>query len=414
MKNEILAVHAKQIYTSAIQACLPDEAVKKALRNLPIVKGRLLLIAIGKAAWKMADTASKMLGDRIDRGIVITKYQHSEGTISNLEIYEAGHPVPDESTLCATERALTMTQGLSADDMVLFLVSGGGSALFESVDCTLSKLSDLTSQLLASGASIEEINTVRKHISNVKGGRFAAHCAPAHVFTVMLSDVLGDRLDVIASGPSVADLSTVSDTAAIVRKYGLSLSADVLSLLERETPKSVENASYFISGSVRELCIHAAKCAEALGYQTQILTDCLSCEAADAGRFLASIANTHRDSSVPLAFVAGGETVVHLRGNGKGGRNQELALAAAEGIAGLQGCCVFSVGSDGTDGPTDAAGGYVDGDTLRALKEKGIELAAMLANNDAYHALQATDGLIVTGPTGTNVNDIAVLLIQGK
>lgn len=414
MKNEMLAVHAKQIYTSAIQACLPDEAVKKALQNLPTVKGRLLLVAIGKAAWKMADAASRVLGDRIDRGIVITKYQHSEGAISNFEIYEAGHPVPDESTLRATERALAMTQGLRAEDMVLFLVSGGGSSLFESVDCTLSELSDLTSQLLASGASIEEINTVRKHISNVKGGRFAAHCAPAHVFTVMLSDVLGDRLDVIASGPSVADSSTVTDTAAIVRKYGLRLSADVLSLLERETPKSVENASYFISGSVRELCVHAAKCAEKLGYETQILTDCLSCEAADAGRFLASIAYTHRDSTLPLAFVVGGETVVHLRGNGKGGRNQELALAAAEGIAGLQGCCVFSVGSDGTDGPTDAAGGYVDGDTLRVLREKGMELVEMLANNDAYHALLATNGLIMTGPTGTNVNDIAVLLIQGK
>ena len=186
MKNEMLAVHAKQIYTSAIQACLPDEAVKKALQNLPTVKGRLLLVAIGKAAWKMADAASRVLGDRIDRGIVITKYQHSEGAISNFEIYEAGHPVPDESTLRATERALAMTQGLRVEDMILFLVSGGGSSLFESVDCTLSELSDLTSQLLASGASIEEINTVRKHISNVKGGRFAAHCAPAHVFTVML------------------------------------------------------------------------------------------------------------------------------------------------------------------------------------------------------------------------------------
>jgi len=412
MRNELLSRHAKQIYTAAIRACLPDAAVTKALQALPKIKGRLLLVSIGKAAWKMANAAVSILGDWINGGIVVTKYQHSEGAIANLEIYEAGHPVPDENTLRATERVLMMTEGLCADDLVLFLVSGGGSALFESVDCTLDELRDMTAQLLASGASIEEMNAVRKHISNVKGGRFAAHCAPAHVFTVMLSDVVGDRLDVIASGPSVADASTVADTTAIIRKYGLRLSSQMLRLLERETPKLVENASYFISGSVRELCRYAAEEAKRLGYRTEILTDCLSCEAAEAGRFLSAIAQSHRKTGHPIAFIAGGETVVHLRGNGKGGRNQELALAAAEGIDGMQSCCIFSVGSDGTDGPTDAAGGYVDGSTVQTLRAKGMDLSAMLANNDAYHALEAIDGLIVTGPTGTNVNDVAVVLIR--
>ncbi|MBQ8310702.1 MAG: glycerate kinase [Clostridia bacterium] len=414
MRNSILGTHAEQIYSAAIRACLPDEAVAKALKSLPLVRGRLLLVAIGKAAWKMANAATNLLGDRINGGIVITKYAHSEMNLPGIEFFEAGHPVPDENTLRATTRVLRLTEHLTADDLVLFLVSGGGSALFESVDCSLAELSELTAQLLSSGASIEEINTVRKHLSNVKGGRFAAHCAPAHVFTVMLSDVLGDRIDVIASGPSVADASTVADTAAIVRKYGLHLSAQMSRLLERETPKLVENASYFVSGSVRELCRYAAEEAERLGYHTTVLTDCLSCEAAEAGRFLSAIAQTHRDSARTIAFVAGGETVVHLKGNGKGGRNQELVLAAAEGIAGLQNCCIFSVGSDGTDGPTDAAGGYADGDTISLLREKGIEVSQMLANNDAYRALAASDGLIVTGPTGTNVNDLAVLLIHSK
>ena len=414
MEKTDFRAHADRILNAAIGACLPDEAVKKALEQLPQVAGRILLVAIGKAAWRMAAAAQQVLGERLDGGIVITKYKHSEGDLQGLEICEAGHPVPDENTLRATERALELTRGLSADDLVLFLVSGGGSALFESVDCPLSALGDLTAQLLASGASIEEINTVRKHLSNVKGGKFAAHCAPARVFAVLLSDVLGDRADVIASGPSVADASTVEQTLAIVQKYGLRVSEQVRGLLERETPKRVENATYFIGGSVRELCLSAVREAEKLGYRTTLLTDCLSCEASEAGRFLASIAVSHRDSADALAFVAGGETVVHLRGKGLGGRNQELALAASVGIEGISSVAVFSVGSDGTDGPTDAAGGFVDGDTVRLLREREISAFDMLADNDAYHALEASGGLIVTGPTGTNVNDVAVVLIRSR
>ena len=404
----------QQIYTTAIERCMPREAVRRALSELPEAHGKLITVAIGKAAFEMAREAALTLGERIDHGIVITKYKHAKGEIPSFEIFEAGHPVPDEATLRATERALEITSNLSPDDTVLFLVSGGGSALFESVDCPLEDLQRITSELLSRGASIEEINTVRKHLSNVKGGRFAEHCAPAQVFGVVLSDVLGDRLDTIASGPSVADTSTAKKALDTVLRYGLTVSSEMRTLLSRETPKQIDNATHFIGGSVKELCRAARDAAEALGYRTVILTDGLNCEAREAGKMLASIAKTHIDSPTPLAFIAGGETVVHLRGDGLGGRNQELALAAALEIEGLDGVAVFSVGSDGTDGPTDAAGGYADGATAKRIRDKGICPASALERNDSYHALAAAGDLIVTSPTGTNVNDVAAVLIKGK
>ncbi len=409
-----LKKHAQRIYSTAIKRCMPQEAVMRALEQLPPSTGRTVAVAIGKAAYEMAKTAHEVLGERIDSGIVITKYGHAKGEIPAFRIFEAGHPVPDENTLCATKEALALTQGLSERDTVLFLVSGGGSALFEALDLPLEELRSITSQLLGGGASIDEINTVRKHLSNVKGGRFAAHCAPAHVFSVILSDVLGDRLDTIASGPSAADASTVEETAKIVARYGLRLSPKAEELLLRETPKKIDNATYFIGGSVRELSRAAMETAEALGYRATLLTDALDCEAFEAGKMLADLAKKHYDSPTPLAFVAGGETVVRLRGDGLGGRNQETALAAALEIEGMDGVCVFSVGSDGTDGPTDAAGGYADGGTCARMRKGGIDPSLALLRNDSYHALQAAGDLIVTGPTGTNVNDVAVVLIEGK
>ena len=230
------------------------------------------------------------------------------------------------------------------------------------------------------------------------------------MFSIVLSDILGDPLDMIASGPAVPDTSTCAEALAIAEKYQLKLSAEARHLLTQETPKTLDNVTTQITGSVRELCAAAETECRALGYEPMILTDQLCCEAREAGSFLASILRTYAGSKKPLAFLAGGETVVHLTGKGLGGRNQELALAAAPGIAGLD-ACVFSVGSDGTDGPTDAAGGYVDGASAAALKEKGLDVFEVLQNNDAYHALQAIDALIVTGPTGTNVNDVAVALL---
>ena len=258
-----------------------------------------------------------------------------------------------------------------------------------------------------------EINTIRKRLSAVKGGRFALACEPARVFSIVLSDILGDPLDMIASGPACPDSSTCAQARAIAEKYNLQMSPDARACLDRETPKTLDNVETRITGSVRQLCAAAAGACRDLGYEPVLLTDRLCCQAREAGSFLASVLATHAEDGRRLAFLAGGETVVHLTGTGKGGRNQELALAAAPGLAGLRGAAVFSVGSDGTDGPTDAAGGYVDSETHAALRAKGLDEYAVLQNNDAYHALQAVDGLIVTGPTGTNVNDVEVALLEG-
>ena len=306
-----------------------------------------------------------------------------------------------------------LVQGLTAGDTVLFLLSGGGSALFEQPLVSGAELQEITSQLLASGADIVEMNTIRKRLSGVKGGRFAQRCAPAQVFSIVLSDILGDPLDMIASGPAVPDTSTCAQALAVAEKYHLALSAQARALLAQETPKTLDNVTTRITGSVRELCRAAASACRNLGYEPVLLTDQLCCEAREAGSFLGSIVRTQAGQGKKLAYIAGGETIVHLTGKGLGGRNQELALAAAPAIAGLN-AAVFSVGSDGTDGPTDAAGGYVDGDTLAALEAGGWSGYVALQNNDSYHALKAVDGLIITGATGTNVNDVAVTLIGEK
>jgi len=312
-----------------------------------------------------------------------------------------------------TEEALALTDGLTAEDTVLFLLSGGGSALFESPLIPAEELAQLTSALLACGADIVEMNTIRKRLSAVKGGRFAQLCAPAQVYSIVLSDILGDPLDMIASGPAYPDRSTCAQARAIAEKYQLPLSDQARALLDQETPKELDNVETVITGSVRELCSAAAAVCQRLGYETHILTDQLCCQAREAGSFLASIARTHGQEGRSLAFLAGGETVVLLTGKGLGGRNQELALSAAEGISGMENALIFSLGSDGTDGPTDAAGGIVDGQTQGRLAQAGLTIHQVLADNDAYHALEKVDGLIRTGPTGTNVNDVAVVLLKG-
>lgn len=402
--------HAEQIIQQALAAAIPDEAVRKALNEANFSDGKVVLIAAGKAAWQMAHAACQQIGERIDSGVVITKYKHSKGSLSNLQIFEAGHPVPDENSYKATQAAIDAVSGLTEKDTVLFLLSGGGSALFEKPLIPADDLNRLTKELLACAADIVEINTLRKRFSAVKGGRFGQLCAPAKVFTVVLSDVLGDRLDMIASGPACADSSTKEEAQRIAEKYALTLTDEMRQLLSIETPKELSNVETHITGSVRQLCLTAERVCKELGYETAILTDRLSCTARDAGSFLGSIARYHGNSGKKRAFIAGGETVVHLSGNGLGGRNQELALAAAEQIAGLN-ACVFSIGSDGTDGPTDAAGGYVDGESSALLRQQGIVISDVLQNNDSYHALQKCGGLLITGPTGTNVNDLSVLLI---
>lgn len=402
---------SRRIIEAAIHAAQPDTAVKKALANLPSYTGRLVLISIGKAAWQMAYAAHLELGSRISSGLVITKYGHAKGAIGSFSIHEAGHPVPDANSYAATQEAIRLVSGLSAEDLVLFLISGGGSALFESPLVSPEELEDVTGQMLACGASITEINTIRKHLSAVKGGKFAQLCAPTQIYSVILSDILGDPLDMIASGPAYPDSTAVEETLSIAAKYHLRLSETAQAYLRIDTPKSLSNVQSIITGSVRQLCDAAKKEAEAMGYTPIILTDCLCCEAREAGSFIGSMAHYYRKLGGRYAIIAGGETVVHLSGHGKGGRNQEMALAAAAQMAGLKDVLMFSVGSDGTDGPTDAAGGIVTGETYAVLLEKGISIDAVLRENDAYTALGQADGLIFTGPTGTNVNDLSCLLI---
>lgn len=409
--NDCLRKEAQQIIDASIAAVLPDEAVRRAMEQFPRSAGKTVLVAAGKAAWQMANAAVSCLGS-VDDGIVITKYAHVNGEIPGVSCYEAGHPVPDENGFRATEKALALVKKLTAEDRVLFLLSGGGSALFEQPLIPGEELQDITSQLLACGADILQINTIRKRLSGVKGGRFAQACAPAQVYAVVLSDVLGDPLDMIASGPACPDSTTCADAVAIAERYQLRLSEQTKQLLNQETPKHLDNVTTQITGSVRQLCAAAQRECEALGYKTVVLTDQLCCEAREAGSFLGTVLRTYAQSGENLAFLAGGETVVHLTGKGLGGRNQELALGAALSIQGLKNAAVFSVGSDGTDGPTDAAGGYVDGDTAAELKAKGLEVDRILADNDAYHGLKVVNGLIMTGPTGTNVNDVAVALIK--
>ena len=407
--NQLLRSHADEIVQKAIAAVQPDAAVRRALEGADF-PGRVVLVAAGKAAWQMAKAASDFLGDRIGDGVVVTKYGHVKGPIAHFACFEAGHPVPDENSFRGTQAALDLVADLTEKDTVLFLLSGGGSALFEKPLVSGEELQDITGQLLACGADIVEINTIRKRLSQVKGGRFAQICWPARVEAVVLSDILGDPLDMIASGPACPDSSTMEDALRIREKYRLKMSPEAEALLKIETPKTLDNVRSHINGSVRELCAAAAEACRGLGYEPVLLTDQLCCQAREAGSFLASVLRTHAGVGRKMAFLAGGETVVKLTGHGLGGRNQEIALAAAPGIAGMQ-AAVFSVGSDGTDGPTDAAGGYTDGDTLGELAARGLSVDAVLQDNDAYHALQATGGLIMTGPTGTNVNDVAVALL---
>ncbi len=408
-----LREQAQRVMDAALREALPGAAVRQALEKIELTKeGRVLLVAAGKAAFEMARAAHEALGSKISDGVVITKYGHVKGELSGLRCFEAGHPVPDDNSYRATAEALRLVSGLTEKDNVLFLLSGGGSALFENPLVSADEMADITKQLLACGADIVEINTLRKRLSAVKGGKFALCCAPAHVYAVVLSDIIGDPLDMIASGPAYPDSSTCEQAEEIAKRYGLKLSEKAWALLRTETPKALDNVDTFVTGSVKQLCKTAERVCREMGYEPIFLSASLSCEAREAGAFLAAIARDHQDAERPLAFIAGGETVVHLTGKGLGGRNQEIALAAAEGIASCKSTCIFSIGSDGTDGPTDAAGGYADEETRARLLAKDIDIRETLRNNDAYHALQAVDGLLFTGPTGTNVNDLTVLMIS--
>lgn len=409
---------AKKIISRSIQDILPDQAVEHALSGAAL-SGDIYVAAFGKAGWQMAYAAAKILKNRMKQGVVVTKYEHSKGEIPGFSVIEAGHPVPDENSVKGAQQIMELMEQAGEGDTVVLLLSGGGSALLEKPEkgLTLNDIQEVTTMLLECGAAIQEINVIRKRLSAVKGGKLAQICKKARIYQVVLSDIIDDNLEMIASGPAIADTSTYEDVLRIKEKYGLVFSEKIEAALRTETPDVIDHVDSVITGSVRELCRSVAQNAGELGYKPYILTTSLDCEAREAGTFLASIARSigsveQTSFSKPCAIIAGGETVVTLTGHGKGGRNQELALSAARGIDGLENTLVFSLGSDGTDGPTDAAGGIVDGSVMTQLRRRGIDCEKILKDHDSYHALKEINGLIVTGATGTNVNDVTVILCK--
>ncbi|MDO9578513.1 MAG: glycerate kinase [Candidatus Cloacimonadales bacterium] len=414
MENHLsrLRSDALEIATEAIQQMHPEILMKQALKDIKSTQ-KMILISIGKAAWTMAKAASNILGNSIQNGIVITKYQHSEGAIGNLKIREAGHPFPDENSLKATQEVLEMVQDLTENNTVLLLISGGASALFEQPlpGVGLQDIISITQKLMNSGADIYELNTVRKHLSTVKGGRFAQIISPAKIISFVLSDVIGDDLAVIASGPVYSDKSTSEDALQILEKYQINISEKIRNAILIETPKTLPEIETTIIGNVGDLCEKAVEISKRIGYKPIIIAKDMQCEAKLAAENLIDDFNKIRTTEKePFALILGGETVVKIHGTGKGGRNQEVALIASRLISGIENMAVLVIASDGTDGPTEAAGGLVDGTSWQRMQQVGIDPENAVQNNDSYHALQTVGDLVFTGPTGTNVNDLIIIL----
>jgi len=387
------------------------------------------VVGAGKAGATMTQGLEGVLEERLTGGVVTVKYGHL-APVSRVTIHEAAHPVPDEAGVRGAEALRRLAQQAGADDVIFCLLSGGGSALLPapSPGITLEEKQRVTGLFLECGASIDELNAMRKHISRLKGGQLARLVAPATLITLVLSDVVGDRLDVIASGPTVPDPTTYQDCLAIVQRYGLlaQLPASVRTHLQRgqagelpETPKATDPAftrsQTVIIGSNRIALQAAREAARARGYTTLILSSSVEGETRQIARMHAAIAREIRQSGEPVpppaCVIAGGETTVTIHGDGLGGRNQEFALAVALGIAGLDGVVMLSGGTDGTDGPTPAAGAFADGHTVARAQALGLAPDTCLRRNDAYHFFHALDDLLITGPTGTNVMDMHILLV---
>ncbi|NBJ91804.1 glycerate kinase [bacterium 1xD42-62] len=404
---------AYKIIKRTIADCMPDTAVQNALKDFKL-SGRVYVAAIGKAAWVMAKAAADFLGNRLEKGVIVTKYEHTKEMLDRFEIIEAGHPTPDENSILGAHKVIKLLEQAAGEDTVLFLLSGGGSALVEvpMEGLLLSDIQKMTKQLLFCGARITEINVIRKKLSAIKGGKLAGYIHGAKAYSIILSDIIGENEDMIASGLTYPDDSTVEDVRCLLEKYKLETDEKVERILLNSSPCKDVCVENHVVGSVKELCQAAAVHAKELGYEPYILTTSMECEAKEAGKWITS--KEHRKRSAPFAVIAGGETVVKVTGGGLGGRNQELALYAAKELAGQKDVLLFSIGSDGTDGPTDAAGGIVDGETVYKLKEIGVDVEEALRNHDSYHALQKVNGLVITGPTGTNVNDVTVLLCKNE
>ena len=432
---------ARGIFDAAVRAVDPAEAIRRHLtrdgERLTIGNERvdlgavrqIVVVGLGKAGAPMAAAVEEILGPRIARGVVVTKYGHVQPT-RVIRIHEAGHPVPDDAGMAGARAALDHVTGLGAEDLVLVLISGGGSALTPAPveGITLAEKQSLTKALLACGADIREMNTLRKHISRIKGGQLARAAAPARVFTLILSDIVGDPLDAIASGPTVPDPTTYADALGILDKYRIrnEIPVSIRTHLEAgaagripETPKPDDPLfgrvkSVMVASNIQALEAARAE-AQRAGFQAIILSSFIEGETREIARMHAALALEVRSSGhparPPVCLITGGETTVTLRGKGKGGRNQEFALATALDIAGLRDVVVLSAGTDGTDGPTDAAGALADGDTVSRALGLGLKPRAALDGNDAYPFFERLGDLVITGPTRTNVMDVRLILV---
>jgi glycerate 2-kinase len=435
---QALSKQALRIFRAALKAADPAEAVARHVRlrgDVLSVGGKryrleefhnIDIIGAGKASARMAAAIERLLGRRVRSGLINVKYGDAT-RLRHVEVNECGHPMPDGKGVAGAERIARIAREAGEHDLLICLISGGASALLPlpAQPITLAEKQETTRLLLHCGASIHEINCVRKHISLLKGGQLARLAWPATVVTLILSDVIGDDLDVIGSGPTVPDRSTYADARAILMKYRM-LDSVPRTIRERlagdepETPKpgdrifeKVQNA---IVGSNRQAVDRAAAQARQLGFHTTVLSTFIEGETRDVARVHAATAKeilaSGRPVKRPACVISGGETTVTIRGTGLGGRNQEFALAAAIDIAGLKNVAILSAGTDGSDGPTDAAGAIADGTTLARAKELGLNAVEFLANNDSYHFFERLGDLVKTGPTGTNVMDVRVLLVK--
>jgi glycerate 2-kinase len=439
--TEKMREHAMQIFQAGLQAVDPVEAIIRHVRlndNLFIIGerrfnlkdyDRILVVGAGKAVAPMAKAVEDLLGDRISAGVIVVKDEHGL-PLKKIKVCEASHPVPDERGVLGTEQILSLVEKAGERDLIICLISGGGSALLIAPvqGISLEDKQNTTKLLLACGATIHEFNTVRKHLSRAKGGRLAQMAYPATVASLILSDVVGDDLDVIASGPTVPDSGTFQDARKILKGYGIwdQLAPSVRSHIGKglagqieDTPKSdnpaFKRCSQVLVGTNLHALQAAGNKAEKLGYRSLILSSKVEGEAREVAKFYAAIAKEVLSSENPLkppvCALSGGETTVTLRGEGRGGRNQEFALASAIAIEGLDRVVVLSGGTDGTDGPTDAAGAIADGTTVARAREKKLDPGDFLQRNDSYTFFQQLQDLVMTGPTRTNVMDLYMFLV---
>jgi len=437
--TEQLRKAAGEIFQAALDAVNPRTAVHRHLRRdgeklladgevYDLRERRIYVVGAGKASGVMAAAVEEVLGDRISAGVVVVKDGHGL-PLQRIRIHEASHPVPDARGVQAKAAILALLEKTRPEDLVIVLISGGGSALLPApvAGTDLAEKQVVTRELIRCGATIEEINAVRKHCSRVKGGQLARAVQPASCLTLVLSDVIGDRLDVIASGPTAPDPTTYKDTLEVLRRYGLQdrIPASIRQYLESgakgevpETPKPgdicFEKARHLIVGNNFQALLAGRDRAASLGFHTLLLTAALQGESREVAKTLAALLLEMRRSGHPVpppaCLLLGGETTVTVRGRGKGGRNQELTLAVAAAIAGEEDLVIFSAGTDGTDGPTDAAGAVADGETGPRAKQAGLDPCGALEDNDSYHFFEGLGDLIKTGPTLTNVMDITLLL----